>query len=51
MADPENEQDFDAVTDYETQAREFPAKGRQYPAAGDRHQASVRRSPVRNLSA
>ena len=48
MADPENEQDFDAVTDYETRAREFLAKRRQYLAAGDLHQAEVRPSPVRN---
>ena len=43
MADPEGEQDFDAVTDYtdyEAQAREFLAKGRQYLVAGDLHQAS-----------
>ena len=40
MADPENKQDFDAVTDYEAQAREFLAKGRQYLVAGDLHQAS-----------
>ena len=40
MAGPENEQDFDVVTDYEAQAREFLAKGRQYLVAGDLHQAS-----------
>ena len=40
MADPENEQGFDAVTDYETQAREFLARGRDYLAAGELHQAS-----------
>ncbi len=40
MTDPENGRDFDAVTDYETQAREFLAKGRQYLADGDLHQAS-----------
>ena len=32
--------DFDAVNDYETQAREFLAKGREYLAVGDLHQAS-----------
>ena len=32
--------DFDAVKDYETQAREFLAKGREYLAVGDLHQAS-----------
>lgn len=40
MAAQENEPDFDAVNDYETQARDFLAKGRQYLAAGDLHQAS-----------
>ncbi len=40
MTDPENGQDFDAVTDYEAQAREFLEKGRQYLAGGDLHQAS-----------
>ena len=40
MAAQENEPDFDAVADYETQAREFLAKGRQYLADGDLHQAS-----------
>ena len=40
MTDPENGRDFDAVTDYETQAREFLAKGRQYLADGDLHHAS-----------
>lgn len=32
--------DFDAVNDYETQAREFLARGREYLAVGDLHQAS-----------
>ena len=32
--------DFDAVNDYETQARDFLAKGREYLAVGDLHQAS-----------
>ena len=40
MTTPENEPDFEAVNDYETQAREFLAKGREYLAAGDLHQAS-----------
>lgn len=40
MAAQENEPDFEAVTDYETQARDFLAKGRQYLDAGDLHQAS-----------
>ena len=40
MTTPENEPDFDAVTDYESQAREFLAKGREYLAIGDLHQAS-----------
>ena len=40
MTSPENEPDFDAVNDYEAQAREFLAKGREYLAAGDLHQAS-----------
>ena len=40
MTTPENEPDFDAVNDYEAQAREFLAKGREYLAAGDLHQAS-----------
>ena len=40
MTTPENEPDFEAVSDYETQAREFLAKGRQYLAVGDLHQAS-----------
>ena len=40
MTAPENASAFEAVNDYETQAREFPAKGRQYLAAGDLHQVS-----------
>ena len=40
MVAQEIEPDFDAVTDYETQAREFLVKGQQYLAAGDLHQAS-----------
>ncbi len=32
--------DFEAVGDYESQAREFLEKARQYLAAGDLHQAS-----------
>ena len=40
MTTPENEPDFEAVNDYETQAREFLAKGRDYLAVGDLHQAS-----------
>ena len=40
MAGHVNEPDFQAVNDYETQARDFLAKGRQYLAAGDLHQAS-----------
>lgn len=32
--------DFDEVADYESQAREFLAKGRDYLAQGDLHQAS-----------
>ena len=40
MAAQENEPDIDAVTDYETQARDFLAKGHEYLAAGDLHQAS-----------
>ena len=40
MVPQENEPDFEAVTDYETQAREFLDKGREYVAAGDLHQAS-----------
>lgn len=40
MTTPENELDFEAVTDYEAQAREFLARGREYLAAGDLHQAS-----------
>ena len=40
MTIPENGQDFDAVSDYEEQAREFLEKGREYLATGDLHQAS-----------
>ena len=40
MAAQENEPDLEAVTDYETQARDFLAKGQEYLAAGDLHQAS-----------
>ena len=40
MTTPEHVPEPDAVTDYETQAREFLAKGREYLAVGDLHQAS-----------
>ena len=40
MTTPENEPDFEAVNDYEAQAREFLAKGRQYLAVSDLHQAA-----------
>ena len=35
-----NDDDFDEVSDYEAQAREFLAKSRDYLAAGKLHQAS-----------
>ena len=40
MTAPENEPDFEAVNDYEAQAREFLAKGHDYLATGDLHQAA-----------
>lgn len=40
MVAQENEPDIDAVSNYESQAREFLAKGQEYLAAGDLHQAS-----------
>lgn len=40
MTTPEHVPDPDAVTDYETQAREFLIRGREYLAVGDLHQAS-----------
>ena len=40
MVAQENAPDFDAVADYEAQAREFLDKGREYLAVGDLHQAS-----------
>jgi len=42
MASRQIDPDFEAVTDYETQARDFLVKGQQYLAAGDLHQASER---------
>ena len=40
MASRQIDPDFEAVTDYERQARDFLVKGQQYLAAGDLHQAS-----------
>ncbi len=40
MTTPENTTDFDAVNDYESQAREFLAHSREYLANGRLHQAS-----------
>lgn len=40
MTTPENAPDFEAVTDYESQAREFLAQSREYLANGRLHQAS-----------
>ena len=40
MTTPEHAPDPDAVTDYESQAREFLTRGREYLAVGDLHQAS-----------
>ena len=40
MASQQIDPDFEAVTDYETQARDFLVKGQQYLAAGDLHHAS-----------
>lgn len=40
MTTPENALDFEAVADYESQAREFLAQSREYLANGRLHQAS-----------
>ena len=40
MADQEYDQHIEAMADYDSQAREFLAKGQEYLTAGDLHQAS-----------